>query len=102
MRFLWHSVLNAIALEKDPPYHGDRRGFGSYAAQTFVSPTFNSCFLDSGVNTQRDSLGVESVELHDIPTAQSAHVFSVGPGHWKMSEQKGLTGSSDGAANWQL
>ncbi len=48
MRFHWHNLLNAIALGIDPPYHGDRKGFGSYAVKTFVLPTFNSCFLDSG------------------------------------------------------
>lgn len=48
MRFHWHNRLNAIALGTDPPLHGDGEGFGSYAAKTFVSPTFNSCFLDSG------------------------------------------------------
>lgn len=40
------------------------------------------------VNTQHDSLGVESDGLRDIPTAQSAHVFSVGPGQWKDVREK--------------
>lgn len=73
----------------------------SYTAQTFVSPTLSPCFWIPAVNTQLDSLMVECDGLHDIPTAQSAYVFSVGSGSWKMSEQKGLTDSSDSAANWQ-
>lgn len=84
---------------KDPPYHRDCKGFGSYAAKTFVSPTFNSCFLDSG---SKHSAWEFEDWMHDIPAAQSDHVFSVGLGHWKMSQQNGLKDPSDSSANWQL
>ena len=94
----WHRPVSATPLGLDLSYHGDIQGFGSYAAKNFVCTTFNSCFLDPGSK----HLEVESGELHDIPAAQSAHVFSVGPGNWMLSEQKGLTEPSDSGASWQL
>lgn len=101
MRFHWHNLLNAIALGIDPPFHGDRKGFGSYAAKTFVSPTFNSCFLDSGSKHSAWRFGgwIRWVAWH-FPLHN--RLASVVQGYWKMSEKKGLTGSSDSAANWQL
>lgn len=78
------------------------KALGAMQPRPLPCPHLIAVSWTQAVNMQRDSLGVESVKLHDIPTAQSAHVFSVGPGHWKMSEQKGLTDSSHSAANWQL
>lgn len=78
------------------------RASGAMPPRPLSHPHLKAAFWTRAVNTQHDSSGVECDELHDIPTAQSAHVFSAGPGNWKMSEQKGLTDSFDSAANWQL
>lgn len=95
----WHSFLNAMAVGEALLYHEDCKGLGSFAAKIFVSPTFNSCFLDVG---SKHSAWVKCDELHDTPIAQSAHEFGVGLSRWKMSERNGLKDSSDSPANWQL
>lgn len=93
-------LLNAIALGIESPHHGDRRSLEAMLPRLLFHPHLIAAFWTQAVNTQHDSLGVESDGLRDIPTAKSAHVFSVG--HLKMSERKGLTDSFDSAANWQL
>lgn len=54
------------------------RGFGSYAAKTFVSLTFNRPHL--GLRQLTPSvmlLGVEHDGLHAVPTVTTAHVLRV-------------------------
>lgn len=58
------------------------KGFESYAAETFVSPTFNSLFSGlRAVNTARwfGGGGLSRLGLIDILAEQWARVFSVGP-----------------------
>lgn len=89
MRFHWHNLLHASALGIDAPYHGDHKGFGSYAAKAFVLGTWKSRFLDSGSKHLAWSIGgwIWWVAWH-FP---SACVFSVSLGHWKMEKKASQT-----------
>lgn len=75
---------------------------GAMLPRPLSRPHLIAVFWTRAANAQHDSLRAECDGWHDIPAAQSAHVLSVGPGCWKMSQRNGLKDSSDSAANWQL